>query len=82
VVLLIAILAFPKPAHFDAYCLRFERRKPMSHQKVDTRVLARTGARVLTQEEIANVTGGEGDHLPTSHVSRDASGRPLDITND
>ncbi len=54
----------------------------MSHQKVDTRVLGRMGARVLTQEEVASVTGGEDCHLPTSHVSRDASGRPLDITAD
>lgn len=54
----------------------------MSGKKVDTRVLARVGARTLTQEEIAKVTGGDEGHLPTSHVSRDATGRPLDITLD
>ncbi|HEY7405012.1 MAG TPA: hypothetical protein VIB39_15915 [Candidatus Angelobacter sp.] len=54
----------------------------MSNQNIETRVLARAGARVLTYEEIAKVTGGEDCHLPTSHVSRDASGRPLDITTD
>ena len=52
----------------------------MTDQKVDMRVLARAGARVLTQEEIAKVTGA-GDR-PTAHVSRDALGRPADITQD
>jgi hypothetical protein len=52
----------------------------MSYQKVDMRVLARVGARVLTQEEVAKVTGA--GNLPTAHLSRDASGRPLDITQD
>lgn len=46
------------------------------------RVLCRMGARILTQEEIAKVTGGDEGHLPTSHLSRDASGRPMDITQD
>jgi len=52
----------------------------MTYEKIDMRVLARAGARVLTHEEIAKVTGA-GD-LPTSHLSRDASGRPADITQD
>jgi hypothetical protein len=52
----------------------------MTDQKVDMRVLARAGARVLTQVEIAKVSGA--GHLPTSHLSRDASGRPADITQD
>ncbi len=54
----------------------------MSYQKFDTRVLARAGARILTQDEIANVTGGDECHLPTSRLSRDASGRPVDMTQD
>jgi hypothetical protein len=54
----------------------------MSYQKVDMRVLGRTGARIITQEELARVTGGDEGHLPTSHLSRDASGRPMDITQD
>jgi hypothetical protein len=45
------------------------------------RVLGRAGARVLTQDEIEKVTGGD-ESLPTSHLSRDASGRPMDITQD
>jgi hypothetical protein len=54
----------------------------MSYQKNDTRVLGRAGARVITEEEIAKVTGGDDLHLPTSTLSRDASGRPRDITQD
>jgi hypothetical protein len=54
--------------------------KQMSHEKTDMRVLGRVGSRIITQEEINKVTGGEG--LPTSHLSRDPSGRPIDITND
>lgn len=54
----------------------------MSYQKDDMRVLGRAGARVITQEEIAKVTGGDDGHLPTSHLSRDATGRPVDITQD
>jgi bacteriocin-like protein len=54
----------------------------MAYEKLDTRVLGRVGARVITEEEMAKVTGGGELHLPTSHLSRDASGRPLDITQD
>jgi hypothetical protein len=53
----------------------------MSYQKIDMRVLGRAGARIITQEEIARVTGAEG-HLPTRTLSRDASGRPIDMTQD
>jgi hypothetical protein len=60
--------------------LKGERKMP--EQKLDTRVLGRAGARVMTEEEVAKVTGSDGCHLPTSHLSRDASGRPLDITQD
>jgi len=60
--------------------LFFTGEKQMTYEKVDMRVLARAGARVLTHEEIAKVTGA-GD-LQTSHLSRDASGRPADITQD
>ena len=65
-----------------AYCLFLERRKQMSYQKIDMRVLGRAGARIITQEELARVTGGGEGHLPTSHLSLDASGRPMDITQD
>jgi hypothetical protein len=54
----------------------------MSDQKIDTRVLGRAGARVITEEEMRKVTGGDEGHLPTSTLSRDASGRPVDITQD
>ncbi len=60
--------------------LFFTGEKQMTYEKVDMRVLARAGARVLTQDEIAKVTGA--GNLPTSHLSRDASGRPADITQD
>ena len=53
----------------------------MSEQKIDTRVLARAGARIITEEEIARVTG-RGEGRPTSTLSRDATGRPVDITQD
>ena len=49
----------------------------------DLRVLARAGARVLTSEEMAQVTGGESNvGRPTSTFSRDATGRPVDVTQD
>jgi|GEM_PF-2033633 hypothetical protein len=54
----------------------------MLNQHDNLRVLGRTGARVMTPEEVAKVTGGDEGHLPTSHLSRDASGRPIDITQD
>jgi hypothetical protein len=53
----------------------------MPEQKIDSRVLARAGARTITEEEIARVSGG-GDGRPTSTLSRDATGRPVDITQD
>jgi hypothetical protein len=54
----------------------------MSYQKDDMRVLCRAGARILTHDEVARVTGGGEGHLLTSHLSLDASGRPMDITQD
>lgn len=54
----------------------------MSYQNDDMRVLGRMGARILTQEEINSVTGGDECHLPTQIISRDPSGRPRDITQD
>ena len=54
----------------------------MSNQKNDMRVLARTSARIVTQEEIEKVTGGEECHLPTKTISRGPNGFPLDITQD
>jgi Ni2+-binding GTPase involved in maturation of urease and hydrogenase len=54
----------------------------MSDQKDDRRVIARTSARIVTQEEIAKVTGGEECHLPTSIISRGPNGLPRDITQD
>lgn len=52
----------------------------MSCQKDDMRVLARSGARMLTQEEIAKVSGGQD--RPTGTLSRDPKGNPVDITQD
>ncbi|HZS26950.1 MAG TPA: hypothetical protein VFB76_06945 [Candidatus Angelobacter sp.] len=52
----------------------------MSDQKNDMRVLARTSARIVTQEEIARVIGGQG--RPTGTLSRDPKGNPVDITQD
>lgn len=55
----------------------------MSDEMIEMRVLSRAGARIITQEEIAKITGGQdGGHLPTSNVSRDHTGRPVDITQD
>lgn len=54
----------------------------MPYQKDDMRVLARTSARIVTQEEIVKVTGGETCHLPTSTISRGPNGQPRDITQD
>ena len=55
----------------------------MSDEKIEMRVLNRAGARIITQEEIAKITGGQdGGHLPTSSISRDHTGRPVDITQD
>lgn len=53
----------------------------MSYQRADMRVLGRKGARIITEEEVARVTGS-GEGRPTSHLSLDASGRPMDITQD
>ena len=54
----------------------------MSKQENGVRVLSRAGARIITQEELARVSGGDEGHLPTSTLSRDATGRPIDITQD
>jgi bacteriocin-like protein len=54
----------------------------MAYQKNEMRVLSRTGARTISQEELAKVTGGDEGHLPTKILSRDASGRPVDMTQD
>jgi hypothetical protein len=53
----------------------------MSNQNDLLRVLGRMGAREMSQEEVERVTGGEAPR-PTSTLSRDASGRPVDITQD
>lgn len=53
----------------------------MSYEKLDARVLGRAGARIITPEDVAKVTGGQNPR-PTSSISRDALGRPMDITQD
>ena len=45
------------------------------------RVLGRTGARELSQDELSLVHGSEGGR-PTSTLSRDPNGIPRDITQD
>jgi hypothetical protein len=52
----------------------------MSNNKNSLRVLGRTGAREMSLEETGRVTGGQALH--TSTLSRDAMGRPVDITQD
>jgi hypothetical protein len=52
----------------------------ISNDKSLLRVLGRTGAREMSLEETQRVTGGEVLH--TSTLSRDAMGRPVDITQD
>jgi hypothetical protein len=54
----------------------------MLRQDDNLRVLGREGAREITPEETAKVAGGDENHLPTSTLSRDATGRPIDITQD
>ena len=44
------------------------------------RVLGRTGARELSQDELSLIHGSEGG--PTSTLSRDPNGIPRDITQD
>jgi hypothetical protein len=53
----------------------------MSYEKLDARVLGRAGARIMTPEDVAKVTGGESNR-PTSTISRDPLGRPRDTTQD
>jgi len=43
------------------------------------RVLGRTGARELSQDELSQIHGSGG---PTSTLSRDPNGVPRDITQD
>ena len=45
------------------------------------RVLGRTGARELSQDELPLIHGGESGR-PTSTLSRDPNGVPRDITQD
>jgi len=45
------------------------------------RVLGRTGARELSQDELSLIHGSEGGR-PTSTLSRDPNGVPRDITQD
>jgi hypothetical protein len=45
------------------------------------RVLGRTGARELNQDELSLIHGSEGGR-PTSTLSRDPNGIPRDITQD
>ena len=54
----------------------------MSQHSDSPRVLGRRGSREMTPEEVARVVGGDENRLPTSTLSRDASGRPIDITQD
>lgn len=53
----------------------------MTNLSQNQRVLARTGARELGQDELSLIHGSEG-RPPTSIVSRDAHGIPRDITQD
>jgi hypothetical protein len=45
------------------------------------RVLGRTGARELSQDELSLIRGGDGGR-PTSTLSRDPNGVPRDTTQD
>lgn len=54
----------------------------MSNEKIEIRVLNRAGARIITQEEIAKITGGQDGPRPTGTISRDHTGKPVDITQD
>ena len=45
------------------------------------RVLCRTGAREVTQDELSLIHGGECGR-PTSNLSRGPNGFPIDITQD
>lgn len=53
----------------------------MTNLPRNQRVLGRTGARELTQDELSLVHGSEAGR-PTSTLSRDANGIPRDITQD
>lgn len=53
----------------------------MTNLSENQRVLGRTGARELSQDELSLIPGSEG-RPPTSIVSRDAHGIPRDITQD
>ena len=51
----------------------------MTNLHHNQRVLGRTGARELSQDELAQIHGSGG---PTSTLSRDPNGVPRDITQD
>lgn len=42
--------------------------KPMTNQSDNNRVLSRTGARLLTPGEIANITGAQNQTFAFTHV--------------
>ena len=51
----------------------------MTDLRQNQRVLGRTGARELSQDELSQIHGSGG---PTSTLSRDPNGVPRDITQD
>ena len=53
----------------------------MTNLPQNQRVLGRTGARELNQDELSLIHGSEGGR-PTSTLSRDPNGIPRDITQD
>ncbi|HVG90418.1 MAG TPA: hypothetical protein VNB54_02910 [Alphaproteobacteria bacterium] len=53
----------------------------MTNLPRNQRVLGRTGARELTEDELSLIHGSEGGR-PTSTLSRDPNGIPRDITQD
>ena len=50
--------------------------RPMTNQSENNRVFSRTGARTLTAEEIAHITGGQNQTFAFTHVITD------DVTHD
>jgi len=53
----------------------------MTDLRQNQRVLGRTGARELRQDELSLIHGSDGGR-PTSTLSRDPNGVPRDITQD